>query len=719
MFLNAIMLAGLAGAAAPLILHLLAKARYRNVDWGAMMFLAQSNRRQQRRGRLKQWALLALRMSIIALLALAMARPLVGGLFRSLAPGAHADIILIFDCSASMAVEEAGHSRIDLARRAAIAVISQLQRGDRVAIVTGGLTQTPPTLSSDLQRVADTLASLNAGENRLDIGLAIWQAANALETGQSPNREIYIISDRQSTSWTGIDESFAAGMNRRFAAWSRPPRICYLPVGSLQHDNLAIESFTATSLPALAKQPVELEIRLRNFTDATVSDIPLTITDGPRELYRTTALLPPNSALVLRSTVQFDQVGCPVLTAQIKPDSLPFDDRRDLSILLNPPLQVLIISGDERQSPFGKESDFLRLALSPFSTSGEPGQDPVRTTVITPAKWQRPDPRKFPVVILANVPTLSDSQAADLEQFVYSGGGLLISSGSLLLSDSYNATLFRDGAGILPAKLGDSLSARATLPTSIIGVDVAHPLFRFLRGRPDPVPSVTISRHTPVQTTRAQSKTLATLATGEPLLLERPAGKGTVLLLTTTLDADWSNLPLSSFYLPTLQSAVRYLASRQLPEMNIPAGQPISLNVDGIAEDAPPKLTRPDAQLDPMELFPSLLSSELRYDNTTQPGRYQLKLKTPTDQRAWTFISQPPSEESDLTPLSSDRLSQLRTLLDMQVVEPRPDQLTATVGAGRIGQEIWLPLTLLTLLLLALELTLSHHLSSQSPPRTA
>src|SRR4051794_14085212 len=37
MFLNAIMLAGVGAAVMPIVLHLLARARYRTVDWGAML----------------------------------------------------------------------------------------------------------------------------------------------------------------------------------------------------------------------------------------------------------------------------------------------------------------------------------------------------------------------------------------------------------------------------------------------------------------------------------------------------------------------------------------------------------------------------------------------------------------------------------------------------------------------------------------------------------
>src|SRR5437763_1425193 len=53
MFLNPTMLAGIGGASLPLVLHLLARARYRTVDWGAMMFLEARDPRAAASARLK------------------------------------------------------------------------------------------------------------------------------------------------------------------------------------------------------------------------------------------------------------------------------------------------------------------------------------------------------------------------------------------------------------------------------------------------------------------------------------------------------------------------------------------------------------------------------------------------------------------------------------------------------------------------------------------
>src|SRR5688500_16827025 len=106
MFLNLTMLAGLGGALVPLVLHFLARARCRDVSWGAMMFLDGMDPRQARDARLRQWVLLALRMLIVGLLAVALARPVLRSRWTSLGTQNRVTAVLLLDCSYSMALEE-------------------------------------------------------------------------------------------------------------------------------------------------------------------------------------------------------------------------------------------------------------------------------------------------------------------------------------------------------------------------------------------------------------------------------------------------------------------------------------------------------------------------------------------------------------------------------------------------------------------------------------
>src|SRR3954462_4377426 len=61
------MLAGVGGGGAPLVLHLLARARYRAVDWGGMMFLEARDSRQAAAARLEEGGLFLARMGVVGL----------------------------------------------------------------------------------------------------------------------------------------------------------------------------------------------------------------------------------------------------------------------------------------------------------------------------------------------------------------------------------------------------------------------------------------------------------------------------------------------------------------------------------------------------------------------------------------------------------------------------------------------------------------------------
>ena len=57
MFQNPLLLIGVGAAVVPLVLHLLSRARYRDVDWGAMMFLQGADARQRQSSRISQFLL--------------------------------------------------------------------------------------------------------------------------------------------------------------------------------------------------------------------------------------------------------------------------------------------------------------------------------------------------------------------------------------------------------------------------------------------------------------------------------------------------------------------------------------------------------------------------------------------------------------------------------------------------------------------------------------
>src|SRR5438128_7387751 len=74
-FGNPLLLWGLGAAALPIIIHLLNKRKFREERWAAMRFLLAAIRKNQRRIRLEQWLLLAVRTLLVMLVVAAMAKP--------------------------------------------------------------------------------------------------------------------------------------------------------------------------------------------------------------------------------------------------------------------------------------------------------------------------------------------------------------------------------------------------------------------------------------------------------------------------------------------------------------------------------------------------------------------------------------------------------------------------------------------------------------------
>ncbi len=94
--LHPFLLWGLAAIAVPILIHLLLRDRPKPRPWAAMRWLLAAYQAAARRWKLTNWLLLLLRCLIIALLALAVARPALPGI------GGGGHVVLMVDCSASM-----------------------------------------------------------------------------------------------------------------------------------------------------------------------------------------------------------------------------------------------------------------------------------------------------------------------------------------------------------------------------------------------------------------------------------------------------------------------------------------------------------------------------------------------------------------------------------------------------------------------------------------
>jgi hypothetical protein len=197
-FLQPWALLGLAGAAAPALLHLLQRRQPPTMPFPAVRYLVEAERRDSRRLRLRNLLLLLLRTALIAALALAASRPVVPASFGAVhAPSA---VAVVLDNSASSGVVVAGRARFEALRAAARAIGRQATAADRLWLITAdGI---PARLS-----VVEWDAALDAlvpVPRRLDVGGAVRTAGAVLRAQDLPGT-VAVLSDFQETALTPAD----------------------------------------------------------------------------------------------------------------------------------------------------------------------------------------------------------------------------------------------------------------------------------------------------------------------------------------------------------------------------------------------------------------------------------------------------------------------------------------------------------------------------------
>ena len=197
------------------------------------------------------------------------------------------------------------------------------------------------------------------------------------------------------------------------------------------------------------------------------------------------------------------------------------------------------------------------------------------------------DPASIPenaLVILNDAGALNSALAAALVQFVNGGGQLIISTGPQTQADSFNQSL----AQIAPATLREAVQTKGGESAAITNVKFDHPIFEVFQqsGRLAAANVVGYFRSEP----HANANVLARFEDGSPALLESTAGKGRVLLFTSSLGPSWNDLPLTPLYLPFIHQMVSY-AGRREESSWYGLGQTFTVKKDG--ENAPPAVDTP------------------------------------------------------------------------------------------------------------------------------
>lgn len=519
--------------------------------------------------------------------------------------GAAKDVVIVIDGSASMSMLSDGKSNFDHAKEEARKYIEEAPRGTSFSIVLGGPVAQVlnPVPIEDKRVLLDTLERVHITDGTMQIMHTITSAAVTLASGHNAVKQIVIIGDGQVEGWNLESTERWETVKRIFSTLPSEPTVVWrtlpLPV-SIR--NLSVSEVTTSRNVIGTDRQVRIQATVVNTGSEAVTPKKVSLTIGTKEISNDVGVirqLEPGASQTFNFDYKFEKPGATIITARVvAEDDLPSDDTYRYVVPVLDSLKVLIIDGTPSQDVFRRGSTFISLALRPemaqlvaaATSNGAEDQNDflLETTVRDFSRLDSiPSFDAYSVVILANVPRVSEDTFTKLASYTARGGGLLILPGARADKDLYNKWSY-NGKPVLPLKLGEwkepeAISTKAEETTDantgksqakkqdIVCIDTfsfAHDAIRKLRYRND-LMSVSPALYWELEETPSNEIYVAgRFNNDKPFVAVKQLERGTVILSAIPFDASVSEIVAKKNFVPLVHELVCHMARPISPELN-------------------------------------------------------------------------------------------------------------------------------------------------------
>ncbi len=696
-FLAPSLLLGLLAAFLPWLIHLIGKRRAQPVRFAAMQLLLRSERRISARRRLREILLLLARTGVAAALPLVFARPFVER--ETDIPVASLDAqsaVIVLDDSASMNRRTGltGFSTMfERARDRARQLLRQFPSDVDLALVLASKSSAPrfTELSVERARVMESLESTRCSARVADYAAALRSASLILAGSNKAKRRIYLFTDLQAAGWqagTGLPPEHA------------PELIIDDVSGGTAWQNRAVLDISVVPAPEAGSGGIAVDVELADFSTEGARAVGVALKVDGQAVAKGFVDLPAGGRAHKRFLHSLGSEGAHDVQATIEDDAFTLDNQRTAHVELARSMRVLVVNGDARTARNEDEPFFFTSALR----NGLPGAS---VTTRLPDDVPPDSLAGNTLFALLNLAQPSEALAAALLRAVTAGAGLFIAVGDRVDTVVWNQRMGK----LLPQPLGLVRTASALPgqhPGEIVDdrpaerlapIDRSHPMLANFTGRGEGLLSARFFKYMLLEPVpeEPERNTVLFYESGAPALVAKRVGKGRVMLLTTTVDREWGDLPIRPGFLPLVREAARRLVgvSGEEDTASLRAGDSRPLTFSGYEQRL--EVTRPDGSVWVVRRANATRSA--LYHETDALGTYRVRAVTGDG----AVVPRPELDfVVNLDPRESDpaRLAQ----------EQRPDRIATSAPGGPRPKhriELWHTLAAAMVLLLLCESLLS------------
>ncbi len=640
LFLNPWLLAGLIGATIPIIIHLVRQQAAKPIEWGAMRFLFDTISVRRRRMEWEDLLLMAARCLLLALLALALARPFIppdsnvpwlfvlpaclmgialfsgsfvladrkvcwivrgtgialllaaAGLIllekflnlKRFEASGRRDVALVIDASASMELTRGGKSVFQLAIEEAKQLVKEAPGGTAFTVVLGGpapeaKTAAPLTHRADVLGVLDKLEPIGGSFRAHD---ALGMATLGLAEGSNASKEIVVFTDSQRNGWRFENPAAWDGLESAWKSMPSKPKLLLRDFGApASFRNLSISGLELSRSLVGTDREVVLRVTVENTGTEAFTSSPVVIEiEGKKAGEIPVGLLVAGQKETVELHHRFTRPGPRIVEARIDTkDDLPSDNRLERVVMVRGNLPVLLVDGNPAGSFFERAAGYSALALAP-STALIGGNAAEGKFLM--------DPRVVTATALeekdldgAAVVILADVPRLPERLANKLADRIAQGTGMLVITGPRaEAAFYNSWEGmdgpLLPLPLGEE-------STDVAGVSPATATFvheslkLFLKDAD--LESTRINRWRKTGKPVPGGVQAAALSNGDAFLATRNYGSGRCILATCAFDARSGNLPARRSFVPLVHELVNWAAGGGV-ELNVASAWSPSFALD-------------------------------------------------------------------------------------------------------------------------------------------
>lgn len=611
---------GLSCVALPILIHILMRRRRRPIVWGAMRFIELALAQQRKRTRLEQLLLLGARCLAVALVTVALARPLLEA--SSASPRGPRTLYLVIDNGVATSATTGGPgstSEFDALRTQAEGLLSALDagRGDRVALVTTAspveTVVLPP--SPDVALVTQLVHALKPQDSRTDLVSALAAVRQSLASAPAPG--VASLTPRSEVAILSPWRLGSADLKAALQPLSSKPgdeelTLVSTPPVSEPLTNIAITDAAALRPLLLAGSDSDsttpVRVGLRRSGPGVSQPAVTTVRVSIRAL-TSTATLPASVPLLVHwepgQETAWATATVPIpanagehapplaIVASADADAIAADNTFIRPLTTRDQLRVAIVGTLALTPPRTPDQftpgDWLGLALAPSASAVDLKRTEIAVTPLDAATLTPAALAGFDAAFVTRPDLVAPEGLRALRALLDASGLVVLApppvAASPTWADGFERAL---GVTLSLAPSPKELSPASTpKPPASADRTLLAPLASELAELCKPV---TVSRVLTPQA--AELQPLLLLADGSPLLALATPGeaRGTVAYLAAAIDLNWTTLPAMPLMVPVTQELLRQGVGRSAGLWTQAAGAPVvpgatdlrPLSVDGL-----------------------------------------------------------------------------------------------------------------------------------------